>query len=340
MKIIHSNPQRTRESEVIYRSGEFAYRLDAEWAKFPDYLKGAEVMGGDCDRDGNLIASTGDSRYPLVLFTPDGEFVRSFGEGLFSRAHSVFVTERNTILVADTSKTVHAVREITMEGELVRDFGELGTPSGSGINLDAFAQLKRDGKIAADTPWSDEADYYASLDTIQRAAGPFNRPCAMVVGPTGEMFAADGYGNAAVHKFAADGTFLKTWGGPGSAPGQFRLPHNVWVDRLNRVWIADRENSRVQIFDTDGELLYVADGFYRPADVWADNDYIYVGELRGGVTIFNMDVEIVAQLGYFGSPLLTHGICGNKKSELFVFSIFHHKHHENVMKLTDRKSVV
>jgi hypothetical protein len=334
MKIIHSNPQRIQESGVIYQSGGFAYRLDTQWAKLPDHLKGAEVLSGCCDREGNVIVSTGDRRYPLMQFTPEGKFARSFGEGLFSRAHSVFVTQQNTILVADSSKTVRAVREITMEGELVRNFGELGMPSNSGINTDAFMQLKRDGKLAVDAPWSDNDDFFACLDTIQHAAGPFNRPCAMVAGLNGEMFAADGYGNAAVHKFAADGTYLKTWGGPGTAPGCFRLPHGIWVDRKGRVWVADRENSRVQVYNTGGELLYVADGFYRAADVWADADNIYVGELRGGLTIFNMDMEITVQLGYFGSPLFIHGLCGNAKSDLFIFTIFHHKYHENVIKLT------
>ena len=333
MKMIHSNPQRVRESSAVYRCGDFTYRVDPNWAKFPNHLKGIEVLSGDCDRDGNLIVSTGKGQFPLVLFSPEGEFIRSFGEGLFSRAHGVFVTEQNTILVSDSSKTVHVVRELSMDGTLIRDFGELGTPSESGIDTDAFMQLKRDGKLAADAPWTEMDDFFACLDTIQRAAGPFNRPCAMVAGPTGELFAADGYGNAAVHKFSAEGIHLKTWGGPGKEPGQFRLPHGIWVDRLNRVWVADRENCRVQIFDSEGELLCIADDLYKPADIWADANYIYVGELRGGLTVFNMDLEIAAQIGYLGSPLMFHGICGNAKSDLFVFSLFHQKFHENVLKL-------
>ena len=332
-KPIQSNPQRVRESSTVYRSGDFAYRLDPCWAKFPDHLKGVEVLSGDCDREGNLIISTGNGRHPLVLFTAEGEFVRSFGEGLFCRAHGVFVTERNTIFVSDSSKTVHAVREISMDGALIRNFGELGTPSESGIDMDAFMQLKRDGKLSVDAPWTELDDFFACLDTIQRAAGPFNRPCAMVAGPTGELFAADGYGNAAVHKFSAEGLHLKTWGGPGKEPGQFRLPHGVWVDRLNRVWVADRENCRVQVFNTEGELLCVIDGLYKPADIWADANFIYIGELRGGLTILNLEFEIVAQLGYFGSPLMFHGICGNASGDLFAFSLFHQKFRENVMKL-------
>ena len=67
----------------------------------------------------------------------------------------------------------------------------------------------------------------------------------------------DGYGNARVHKFAADGTYLFSWGEPGTAPGQFNLPHGVWIDRRGRVLVADRENDRVQVFDQEGKLLEI-----------------------------------------------------------------------------------
>ena len=67
----------------------------------------------------------------------------------------------------------------------------------------------------------------------------------------------DGYGNARVHKFAADGTYLFSWGEPGTGPGQFALPHGVWIDRRGRVLICDRENDRVQVFDQAGKLLQV-----------------------------------------------------------------------------------
>ena len=71
------------------------------------------------------------------------------------------------------------------------------------------------------------------------------------------MFIADGYANARVHKFGADGTYQFSWGEPGGEPYQFRLPHGIWVDRRGRVLVADRENDRVQIFDQSGKLLEI-----------------------------------------------------------------------------------
>ena len=71
------------------------------------------------------------------------------------------------------------------------------------------------------------------------------------------MFMTDGYGNARVHKFSPDAKYQSSWGEPGTAPGQFNLPHGVWIDRRGRVLVADRENDRVQVFDQNGKLLNV-----------------------------------------------------------------------------------
>src|SRR5262249_57949664 len=89
----------------------------------------------------------------------------------------------------------------------------------------------------------------------RRAAGPFNYPTNLALSPAGEMYVTDGYGNARVHKFAPDGRLLLSWGEPGAGPGQFHLPHGVAVDAEGTVYVADRENSRVQLFTPGGEYL-------------------------------------------------------------------------------------
>ena len=74
-------------------------------------------------------------------------------------------------------------------------------------------------------------------------------------GMKGDIFVSDGYGNAAIHRFAPDGTLLKTWGGPGDAPGKFYIPHSLCVDKFNRVWVGDREANSIHVFDEDGNIL-------------------------------------------------------------------------------------
>lgn len=92
---------------------------------------------------------------------------------------------------------------------------------------------------------------------VTHGGGPFNLPTDIDLTPAGEIFVTDGYGNARVHKFAADGTHLLFWGEPGTGPGEFNLPHAVWVARDGRVLVADRENDRVQVFDQNGKLLTI-----------------------------------------------------------------------------------
>ena len=88
-----------------------------------------------------------------------------------------------------------------------------------------------------------------------RAAGPFHRVTNVATNSSGDLYIADGYGNARVHKFSKDGKLLFSWGEPGRGPGQFILPHGIGVDSAGLVYVADRENSRVQVFDPGGDYV-------------------------------------------------------------------------------------
>lgn len=328
----HGFRNRGQNSDVIFRDGDFAYRLDVEWAKWPSHLVGCPVAGGCCDKDDNIWVTTRWNDHPVIMLDKDGNYVKEIGKGLFSNLHGIFVTPSNTLLCADAS-IHHVVREISVDGELIRDFGNFDIPGDSGFDPDIFMNLKRAGKLAVDTPYDAELEFYEGLKTIKRAGKPFNKPTRMVMSSSGEMFASDGYGNAAVHKFAADGTYVKTWGGPGYGVGEYRLPHGLWVDKLERLWVADRENNRVQIYTTDGEQIAVIDGLiYRPAEVWSDDDYVYVGEVDGGITILDMDMNIKAQIGYYWSPLMAHGLCGDSGSNLYIQAL-HLSKVNNLLKL-------
>ena len=108
------------------------------------------------------------------------------------------------------------MRLYTSAGALLRTIGERGHRSDTGV--DRRTSLGR-------------------LRNVTHGGGPFNLPTDIALTPSGEMFMTDGYGNARVHKFAADGTYLFSWGEPGTGPGQFALPHGVWIDRRGRVLI-------------------------------------------------------------------------------------------------------
>ena len=106
---------------------------------------------------------------------------------------------------------------------------------------------------------------------VPRLQAPFNHPRDVAVAPDGEIYVSDGYGNSVVHRFSASGEHMTTWGRPGSGPGEFTTPHAIWVDRADRVLVADRENDRVQVFDRDGRFLAAWGDCYHPMDIAEDD---------------------------------------------------------------------
>jgi DNA-binding beta-propeller fold protein YncE len=134
------------------------------------------------------------------------------------------------------------------------------------------------------------------LKSIKRGAGPFNRPTRLSVAPDGELYVADGYGNARVHRFSADRKLIQSWGEPGTEPGQFNLPHSVWVHADGRVFVCDRENDRVQIFDREGKLLTIWTDLTRPGDLLIDREgNVIVGEMSWSVDEPHMDGRPVTE---------------------------------------------
>jgi sugar lactone lactonase YvrE len=93
---------------------------------------------------------------------------------------------------------------------------------------------------------------------------PFCRCTHSALAPNGDIYVSDGYGNAAVHKFSPDGKLLKSWGTPATGPGEFNLPHNICCDAGGWVYVADRENDRVQIFDENGRYETQIVNMHRP----------------------------------------------------------------------------
>jgi streptogramin lyase len=95
----------------------------------------------------------------------------------------------------------------------------------------------------------------------------------VAISPTGEIYISDGYDNARIHRFSADGSLQQSWGAPGkSAPGEFHVPHGVWVHSAGRVFVADRENNRIQIFSPEDEFLTQWKDLARPCDIYIDHE--------------------------------------------------------------------
>ncbi len=137
-----------------------------------------------------------------------------------------------------------------------------------------------------------------SLGTRDRAAmqAPFNHPADVCVAPSREVYVADGYGNSSVHRFSAEGDYISSFGSPGSGPGQFRVPHSIRVSNDGRVYVADRENHRVQVFTGDGEFISEWTDFKCPMGVHIDaNQVVYVTDQIPRISMYSLDGELLAR---------------------------------------------
>jgi hypothetical protein len=181
---------------------------------------------------------------PIAVFDSEGNFIRGMGHGDFVRPHGIEIDAEDNIYLVDDDG--HFVQKRTNEGEVIFTLGTRGEPC----------------------EW--------------QSGGMFNRPTDIAIHPaTGELFVSDGYGNSRVHKFDPLGNHIRSWGEPGTDPGQFSLPHNLSMLGPDKVIVADRENFRLQIFTTDGEFVEQVH-IHHPMSVTqgkGDDDAIYVGEM-------------------------------------------------------------
>ncbi len=287
-----------------YGSGKYTYELVDGWAKYPEGWSFLDVGGISVDAQ-DRVYILNRSAHPVMVFDREGNFLMSWGEGLFKRAHGSGVGPDGSVYCTDDKN--HTVRKFTPEGKLLMTLGNEDQPSDTGYVQEWF-------------------DFFWSLTTITKGGPPFNRPTGVALSSSGEIYVSDGYGNARVHKFAPDGTFLLSWGGPGYAPGQFRLPHNIRVDKQDRVWVPDRENSRIQIFDAQGKFLDQWENVFRPTDVCMDDEgIVYVSELCLQVSIFTTDGKLLACWGNEEKQdaetalfLAPHAIAIDSRGDLYV----------------------
>ena len=284
------------------------------WEKLPKGYIHKDVDGIGVDSKDNVYLMTRmDAR--VLVYDKDGNFVRSWGENVFTeRTHGIAVVDDFVYSVDDGD---HTVRKFTLEGKQLMMIGTPGKSSDTGY----------DGKTVA---------------SITKGGGPFNRPTDVAIASDGEIYVCDGYGNARVHRFKADGTFIQSWGGPGINPGEFHLPHGIGISPDNRVFVTDRENDRIQIFDRDGKFLEMWEHVQRPTDISFDKEgRAYVSELwwrvgqnsftrgkikydlPGGIRVLDLQGNVLLHwcssdreaAGNFVAP---HTVCVDSRGDLYV----------------------
>jgi DNA-binding beta-propeller fold protein YncE len=288
--------------DVILGSGAYRYRVVENWAKLPGGWDFKEIGAVGVDHKDNVyVFNRGE--HPMMVFDSDGNFLRSWGEGQYPRAHGLHMAPDETMFLTDDGG--HFVRKVTLDGKVLLELGIPGKPA----------------------PFM--------------SGEPFHRCTHTALSPKGEIYVSDGYGNACVHKFSPDGKLLKSWGEPGSGEGEFNLVHNVCCDPDGWVYVADRENHRVQVFDGDGNYEAQWNNLHRPCGLFmphTHNPVCYVGELGPGMPVnqaypnLGPRISIVDHqgklLGRLGDPrgagmdpgqfLAPHGLAVDSHGDIYV----------------------
>jgi outer membrane protein assembly factor BamB len=287
---------------AIVGSGDFTYRVIDNWAKLPDGWKLGDVGGVGIDsRDRVYVFHRGP--HPLIVFDREGNFLKSWGDGLFPRAHGVHMGPDESIYLTDDG--AHAVWKCSLEGKVLLT---IGIPGQS-------------------VPFMN--------------GNPFRGCTHTALSPDNHIYVSDGYGNARIHKYSPDGKLILSWGEPGSDPGQFNLPHNISCDQDGWVYVADRENHRIQVFDGNGKFETQWHNLHRPSGMYMPGGkcpICYVGEIgpyynfnRGApnlgprLSILSNDGKLLARIsstpsagtgpGQFLSP---HGLAVDSRGDIYI----------------------
>ena len=258
------------------KAPELAFHVVPDFLKIPPDMIMAEAVGVAINSKGHIfILNRGN--HPLLEFTNDGDFVSSFGEGspVFRRPHSIrFDSQDNLWFV------------------------------GAGDNLVVKFDPKRRVEQALGRREGD-MDWVYMTHGIERAIPPpasFYQPTDTVVGPDGSTYVTDGYGNSRVVKFTREGNLVKYWGDRGTKPGQFNTPHNIVMDANQILYVADRQNSRVQVFDTDGNFKQewkVGGLAWSLCITPPPNQVIFVGSV-GRIYEYDLSGKLLGQFGKLG----------------------------------------
>jgi len=214
----------------------------ADFLKLPGGTNFGEVPGVAVNSKGHVFVftrsnSAGGPAYAptaaqLLEFGPKGEYIREIGKGLYgwSFAHSVRIDKDDNIWAIDKGSDM--VIKFDQNGRVLMVFGR-----------------RKESADAETKPWENEDPPLPHID------GLFRQPTDVAWDSEGNIYITDGYVNSRVAKYDKNGDWVKSWGSKGTGPGQFRLPHSIAIDRNNNVYVGDRSNHRIQVFDTDGKFL-------------------------------------------------------------------------------------
>jgi sugar lactone lactonase YvrE len=250
---------------------ELDYTFVPDAIKLPEGSKMGAAAAVAFDARGHIYVLTRGAQ-AFFEFDDNGAFVRSFGDGMFTRSHGLKIDRDGNLWATDVG--AHTVVKLNPSGQVLLTLGSKGE--------------------AGD--WNEAA-----------GSRKLNQPNDIAIAGNGDIFVAQGHtpgarGDARVLKFDKDGRFIKSWGGKGKEPGQFDVAHGIVFDSKGLLWVMDRENQRVQVFDTDG--TFVREQKYKglPCSVaFGRDDAFMVNGFAGQLLRLDVNGKVLAAMGKPGT---------------------------------------
>lgn len=258
-----------------------SYQLVKDWASLPDGGAWGTMAAVGTDAQGNVYAFQRAEPAKVMIFDEHGKFLRQWGTPEFEFPHGITVSRDGSVWVSDKKR--EQVLKFSPEGKLLMTIGQ------KDVTGDATSQ------------------------------NAFNGLANVAIAKNGDIFVADGensapgvppYNNRVV-KYSKDGKFLKMWGTKGTGQGELTVPHAIAVDSKGHVWVGDRGNKRMQVFDADGKFLAEYAQFGAPASIYiTKDDTVYVGG-KESIVIGKLDGTVLATIENVPDP---HGIAVDEKT--------------------------
>ncbi len=280
--ILHAEDKSESKLPVL---GEGAHRYEAihGWGELPAHVVWGETHGVAIDETGLIYikhrSSASEPMDAIVVFDPQGKFVRSFGKEYHGGGHGIDIRKENGqefLYLCDVKNRL--VAKTTLGGE---PLWKMHFPEQAGV--------------------------YEKLEQYN--------PTNVAFAPDGGFYVADGYGSSYIHQYDKDAKWIRTWGGFGTEEGKMRTPHGIWLDdrpgREPAIVVADRANARLQYFTLDGKFLSITPGVSFPAHFDIRGTDLLVPDLHARVTILDQDNGVIAHLGY--DPAWTERVLGGGK---------------------------
>lgn len=289
---------------IVVGQGTHRYEWIEDWGRLPTGIQYGYTHGVVVDSIDRVYVHN-QSKHAVIVFDPDGNYLSSWGESFADSAHGLYISrEGEEEFLYLSAPDRHEVVKTTLDG---REVMRLGLPPRPDL-------------------YESEAAY---------------KPTDACVAPNGDIYVCDGYGKSWVHQYGADGAYIRSWGGKGSAPGQLDCPHGIWIDTRGKepsVYVADRRNRRLHIFSLDGTFQrFVTEEIDFPCCFYQHDMELYIPDLHSRVSVLDANDRLIAHIGsdaeawqregwprrperewQVGKFVAPHAVCVDSRGDLYV----------------------